>query len=187
MTHFTKCWFSWVKQLWSGPGRPLAGGGRLCPGCNWKPLEDRTVPATIIVTGIGDNMAVDQQVTLREAITSINNGADIDADVTAKRIGAYGANDTIIFNIGNGNQPIAIQTFMLPVIKKTVVIDGTPPPNSTQTIELNGGESAKWGRTRCSRGQRQSGVRPHGGWVSRQRHRAEQHGERCALGRATAC
>lgn len=37
-------------------------------------------------------------VTLREAIVSINNGADINVDVTANRVGAYGASDTINFN-----------------------------------------------------------------------------------------
>jgi hypothetical protein len=32
--------------------------------------------------------------TLREAITSINAGADVNADVTLTRVGAYGTNDT---------------------------------------------------------------------------------------------
>jgi len=53
--------------------------------------------ATITVTGNGDTVAIDGRVTLREAITSINNGANVDADVVA--LGAYGTNDTILFNL----------------------------------------------------------------------------------------
>src|SRR5438094_4846113 len=44
--------------------------------------------ATITVTGVGDTTAVDGSVTLREAITSINNGANVNADVVA--VGVYG-------------------------------------------------------------------------------------------------
>jgi Right handed beta helix region len=59
-------------------------------------LEDRTVPATITVSGIGDAVGVDGFVTLREAINSINLGANLNADVGA--VDAYGTNDTILFN-----------------------------------------------------------------------------------------
>src|SRR6266568_8102055 len=45
--------------------------------------------ATITVTGTGDAIAVDGAVTLREAITSINNGANVNADVVA--VGTYGS------------------------------------------------------------------------------------------------
>ena len=56
--------------------------------------------ATVTVTGTGDTIAVDGVVTLREAITSINNGANLNADVVA--VGTYGANDTVAFNITGG-------------------------------------------------------------------------------------
>src|SRR5512141_2263999 len=56
--------------------------------------------ATVTVTGTGDTVAVDGSVTLREAITSINNGANVNADVVA--VGAYGTNDTVAFNITGG-------------------------------------------------------------------------------------
>ena len=63
--------------------------------------------ATITVTSAGDAIAADSGVTLREAITSINNGADLNADVVAS--GAYGTNDTIEFNIpGAGVQTINV-------------------------------------------------------------------------------
>src|SRR5262245_38025014 len=59
-------------------------------------LEDRLAPAVITVTGTGDDIAVDGLVTLREAITSANNNANVNSDVVAS--GTYGA-DTIQFNI----------------------------------------------------------------------------------------
>src|SRR5207302_8244768 len=85
------------------------------------PLEDRLAPATITVTSTGDTIAVDALATLREAITSINNGADVNADVTANRTGAYGTNDTIDFTIaGTGAQQINL-TSALPALAKKVV------------------------------------------------------------------
>src|SRR6266851_7327692 len=78
--------------------------------------------ATITVTGTGDTVAVDGAVTLREAITSINNAANVNADVVA--VGPYGTNDQIVFNIpGTGLHTIA-PTSNLPNITKPVVIDG---------------------------------------------------------------
>jgi hypothetical protein len=46
------------------------------------------MPATIAVTSLGDNVAPDNMVTLREAIQSIDNGANLNNDVVAA--GAYG-------------------------------------------------------------------------------------------------
>lgn len=51
-------------------------------------LEDRLAPAIITVTGTADTIAVDNQVTLREAIASANGNANENADVVA--VGAYG-------------------------------------------------------------------------------------------------
>ena len=52
-------------------------------------LENRTLLAIITVTGTGDTIAIDGLATLREAITSINNQADVNADITLNRVGAY--------------------------------------------------------------------------------------------------
>ncbi len=72
-------------------------------------LEDRLAPAIITVTGKGDDVAVgDGEVTLREAIVSANNNADVNADVTAQNPGVYG-NDEIRFNI----QAAGVQTIDL--------------------------------------------------------------------------
>lgn len=93
-------------------------------------LEDRCVPATITVTSTGDTVAVDGGVTLREAITSINNGANVNTDVVA--VGSYGTNDTIAFAIvGGGVQTINITGSPLPNLTRTVTIDGT-----TQTTNI---------------------------------------------------
>jgi hypothetical protein len=50
--------------------------------------------ATITVTGTSDETAIDGAISLREALDSINLGADFNADVT--HTGAYGVNDTIM-------------------------------------------------------------------------------------------
>ena len=91
--------------------------------------------ATVTVTGTGDTIAVDGAVTLREAITSIDNGANVNADVVA--VGAYGTNDQIVFNIpGTGLQTIAPAS-NLPTITKPVKIDGyTQPGSSPNTLAV---------------------------------------------------
>src|SRR5690349_20849605 len=60
-------------------------------------LERRYALATIAVTGPGDAVAVDGIVTLREAIISANNNANVNSDVSA--VGTYGA-DTITLPSG---------------------------------------------------------------------------------------
>src|SRR5262249_20312355 len=89
-------------------------------------LEDRLVPATITVTTAADTLAVDGSVSLREAIQSINQGGNANADVNAA--GAYGSNDTIRFAIpGTGPQTIHVGTTglgALPAITRPVLIDG---------------------------------------------------------------
>src|SRR5215467_11958206 len=106
--------------------------------------------ATITVTSAADNTTVDGVVTLREAITSINNAADLNADVTANRTGTYGTSDTINFNIsGAGVHTISPTTTALPSITKSVLIDGYSQPgasvntlavgdNAVLLIEING-------------------------------------------------
>jgi hypothetical protein len=93
-------------------------------------------PATITVTGTGDTVAVDGVVTLREAITSINNGANVNADVVA--VGAYGANDRIAFMIpGSGVHTIAPLS-ALPTITVPVTVDGYSQPGASPNTLSNG-------------------------------------------------
>lgn len=61
-------------------------------------LEARDVPATITVTDLGDTIAVDGEVTLREALNSLNNATAANADVVP--VGAFGTNDTVLFQAG---------------------------------------------------------------------------------------
>src|SRR6478752_3810629 len=83
-------------------------------------LEDRSLLATITVTGTGDTIAVDGAVTLREAITAANTNADPSGDTTPGDPGL----DTIAFNIpGAGVRTINL-TSALPTITEPVVIDG---------------------------------------------------------------
>lgn len=93
-------------------------------------------PATITVTGTGDNIAVDSSVTLREAIASVNGAANINVDVVA--VGAYGTSDTIAFNIpGAGPHTILVGGTALPVIVRPVTIDGyTEPGSSVNTLDV---------------------------------------------------
>lgn len=56
--------------------------------------------ATLTVTSTADTIAVDGGVTLREAIESINAGANANADVVAS--GVYGVDDAIHFDIAGG-------------------------------------------------------------------------------------
>ena len=102
------------------------------------PTVVMTVPdAVITVTGTGDTIAVDGVVTLREAITSANNNADINADVTANRVGVYGA-DTINFNIPGAGVHTISPTSALPTITDPVTIDGYTQPGSSMNTLSNG-------------------------------------------------
>jgi hypothetical protein len=93
-----------------------------------EPLEDRLAPATIEVTSTADNNTVDGLVTLREAIESVNGGANLNADVAA--VGGYGTNDTINFNIaGAGVKTITLNSPL--EITKPVTIDGYSQPGAT--------------------------------------------------------
>src|SRR5437868_4104394 len=105
--------------------------------------------ATITVTDTGDTIAVDNKVTLREAITSANNNASVNADVAAQNPGAYGT-DTINFAIlPTGSVKTISPTSAIPVISGPVIINGYTQNPATQNtlansdnaileIELNG-------------------------------------------------
>src|SRR6516162_3976794 len=89
-------------------------------------LEERSLLATITVTGTGDTIARDGVVTLREAITAANTNADPSGDTTPGDPGM----DTIAFNIpGAGVRTISL-TSTLPTITDPIVIDGYTQPGS---------------------------------------------------------
>jgi RHS repeat-associated protein len=106
-------------------------------------LEDRSLLATITVTGAGDTIAVDGLVTLREAITSANNNADVNADVVA--VGTYGT-DTINFNIPGAGVHTFTPLTQLPTITGPVTIDGyTQPGASPNTNTMDDPDPTKRG------------------------------------------
>ncbi len=106
--------------------------------------------ATITVTTAADGApAVDGAVTLREAIASINAGANVNADVVP--VGAYGTSDTVQFAIpGAGVHAIALSGAQPALtLTKAVVIDGYTQPgaaantlaagtNAVLAVELDG-------------------------------------------------
>src|SRR6516225_7903903 len=125
-------WFARPRSLPTGGGR--RGLRRFTP--QLEQLECRLAPAVITVTTTADENALDGQVSLREAINSINAGADT-SDVVANVTNPYGTNDTIIFNIPQANpanpQPQTILVGStglgaLPQLLKPVLIDGTAEP-----------------------------------------------------------
>ena len=84
--------------------------------------------------GTGDTIAVDGIVTLREAITSANNNANVNADVVA--VGVYGT-DTINFNISGAGVKTITPTSTLPAITDPLTIDGyTQPGTSVNTLAV---------------------------------------------------
>ncbi len=99
--------------------------------------------AVITVTGNGDTIALDTFATLREAITSINNQADINNDVTVNRVGLYasqigGTPDVINFNIpAVGLQTIAVTGAAEPTVIKPLTIDGYSQPGASANTLAN--------------------------------------------------
>ncbi len=90
-------------------------------------LEDRLAPAVITVTDIGDTVAVDGLVTLREALQSANGDANINADVIG--VGAYGV-DTIQFSV-LFSSPQIISNTAEQLVSDSVAIVGTSAGNVT--------------------------------------------------------
>jgi Big-like domain-containing protein len=95
-------------------------------------LAGTVLAATITVTGTGDAIAVDGLASLREAIASINSGADVNADVTLNRVGPYGSSDAIQFNIsGCGGVCTIATTAALPTVVVPMTIDGYTQPGAS--------------------------------------------------------
>src|SRR5262245_19522431 len=70
--------------------------------------EARLAPAAITVTNLLDDTLTGNGVSLREAVLSVNAGADLNADVAAT--GVYGSGDTITFGGAAGAGTIRVAT-----------------------------------------------------------------------------
>ena len=101
-------------------------------------MQATTQAATITVTGTGDTIAVDGLVTLREAMTSANNDANVNTDVVA--VGAYGT-DTINFAIVGAGVHTISPTSAFPTITDPIVINGYSQPGSSANT-LSVGDNA---------------------------------------------
>ncbi len=97
-----------------------------------------TEAASIAVTDTGDTIAVDGLVTLREAITSANNNANVNADFVA--VGIYGT-DTITFDIAGADVHTIAALAALPTITDPVMIDGYTQPGSAANTQTTGDDA----------------------------------------------
>jgi len=120
------------------PGLNSTNRNRFRSTLRIQTLEERAVPAVYTVSSINDTIARDGKVTLREAITAINNRA-ASGDAVA---GAWGTN-TIRFDIpGNGVHKISLNS-ALPPVNSTVIIDGTTDSGyrGRPIIQIDGGRA----------------------------------------------
>src|SRR5215813_6304302 len=141
-----------IARLWSSAShrhapRPRRSHLRL------EQLEDRLAPAVLTVTTLTDELdapsSENGQLSLREAITSINNQADFNTDATNHRVGGYastpgGTADVINFNIPGGSvRTIAVGTdptatgIPEPDIIMPLTIDGYTENNGTTQATPN--------------------------------------------------
>ena len=106
-------------------------------------LEARRLLANITVTSVEDTIAVDGLVTLREAITSANNNAGVNADVVTLEPYGTAEPDTISFNIaGTGVHTIRVgETGLgaLPTMTGPLIVDGYTQPGAS--VNTNSVES----------------------------------------------
>ena len=100
-------------------GRAARGRRRRQGGRGWwiERLEDRTVPAIITVTSVADNLDVDTQVTLREALQAANDDTSVDGSTAGSDA------DTIQFAAGLAGQTITLGGTQL-VINSALTING---------------------------------------------------------------
>jgi hypothetical protein len=110
-------------------------------------LSAEPAAATITVADDNDTTNTGDGVPLREAIQSINSAPDRNADVTANRTGAYGTNDTVLFNIPGPNPHVTSVTGSLTSLDKPVTIDGLSQgdiagslPSGALDIQINRGD-----------------------------------------------
>ena len=110
----------------------IRGARRFALGCALAlaAMQGTVQAATLTVTGAGDTIAVDGVVTLREAITSANNNANVNADVVA--VGTYGT-DTINFNISGAGVKTITPGSTLPAITDPLTINGYSQPGSSES------------------------------------------------------
>jgi CSLREA domain-containing protein len=91
----------------------------------FEPLEDRRVLATITVTSLDDNMVVDGQVTLREAIEAANSNKSVDGSEVGE---SAPTQDVIVFAEELGGGTILLNSIPF----------GFPEPSVSETVRIEG-------------------------------------------------
>jgi hypothetical protein len=99
-------------------------------------LEDRLSPAVLVVNSDADNTTDTTVLTLRDALTLVNNGgaptalgqSSMPAGWASQISGTFGSSDTIDFAIAKSGTQTIVLGSALPAITTTVTIDGTSEP-----------------------------------------------------------
>src|SRR5262245_34538614 len=81
----------------------------------FEPLEEREVPATLVVNTLLDNFAADGLLSLREAVEAVDlqSSATLDAGAKAQITGTFGTNDAITFTGLNGTINLSLGELFL--------------------------------------------------------------------------
>jgi hypothetical protein len=95
-------------------------------------LEDRLAPATLLVNGFADNTTDTSHLTLREAITLVNNGGQLASlgqtvmpgGWASQISGTFGDHDTINFSSALGGGTITLNGTALPPLSQALTITG---------------------------------------------------------------
>jgi len=99
-------------------------------------LEDRLAPAVLTVNSAADNTTDTTVLTLRDALTLVNNGGDptslgqpsMPMGWANQISGTFGSNDTIDFAIASSGTQTIVLASALPAITSKILIDGTSEP-----------------------------------------------------------
>jgi CSLREA domain-containing protein len=88
-------------------------------------LEDRLVPATLIVNTLADTVADDNQLSLREAIDAVNlqSNATLDAGARGQITGVFGTGDTILFDAALAGGILTLDGTEL-LLQRSMTLDG---------------------------------------------------------------
>jgi hypothetical protein len=110
-------------------------------------LEGRRVPALLVVNSGLDNTTDTSHLTLRDAITLVDNGGNpsslgqsaMPAGWASQLTGTFGSNDTIQFDPGLSGSTITLDGSALPTINSNVTITGLGPTR----LAISGGNQSE--------------------------------------------
>ena len=134
---------SWIRKLFTRPVAPKPSRRAARTRINLQTLESREVPASLLVTSLADNMTVDGDVTLREALYAAEHDVSVDGSTAgsgADSIGfAEGLTGTITLTGDSGDTTSGTSSAFR--IDTDVTING--PFDVGQSVTLAIGGAAK--------------------------------------------